>query len=147
MKHIFVKEKIKWNHYYHTIPWVVPLPSKFLVWDPPPKKKQVLSTVTGRGKQRIHRKALPSSRLKHRASRIRGGEEVAICSKSTGFLEPETTIYCISKWLVQMDDSKFLHEKWLFNQTPILKKNVVWSSRLRLLVRWSSIQFVKIPPP
>ena len=47
MKHMFVKEKRKWNHYYHIIPWVVPLPSKFLVSDPPQKK--VLSTVTGRG--------------------------------------------------------------------------------------------------
>ena len=49
MKHIFVKEKRKWNHYYHIIPWVVPLPSKFLVSDPPQKK--ILSTVTGRGGQ------------------------------------------------------------------------------------------------
>ena len=32
------------------------------------------------------------------------------------YLEPQTTIY---KWLFQLDDSKSLHGKWLFNQTSI----------------------------
>ena len=33
------------------------------------------------------------------------------------YLEPETSIY---KWLFQLDDSKSLHRKRLFNQTSIL---------------------------
>ena len=34
------------------------------------------------------------------------------------YLEPQTTIY---KWMVQLDDSKSLHKKWLFHQTSIYK--------------------------
>ncbi len=33
-------------------------------------------------------------------------------------LEPETSTL---KWLFQLDDSKSLHEKWLFHQTSIKK--------------------------
>ena len=34
------------------------------------------------------------------------------------YLEPETSTL---KWLFQLDDSKSLHEKWLFHQTSIKK--------------------------
>ena len=40
------------------------------------------------------------------------------CLKLKTHLEPQTTIY---KWLFQLDDSKSLHGKWLFNQTSIYK--------------------------
>ena len=36
--------------------------------------------------------------------------------KKFNYLEPQTTIY---KWLFQLDDSKSLHGKWLFNQRSI----------------------------
>ena len=50
-------------------------------------------------------------------------------------LEPQTAIY---KWLFQLDDSKSLHEKWLFHQTS----NKKWLFRVPGMKKIKASQFL-----